>query len=88
MLPSSPTISLDNGNMLEPNLTFGSAIFSLEYLPYPDTKKLHQNPALPIMDKEYSTDDNSTTDESVDFSSDEADDESKNSDNDSEQSYM
>ena len=73
--------------MLEPNPTFCSAVFSLEYPPYPDTQKLRQNPALPIVDKEYSTDDNSTTDKSVDFSSDEADDESKKN-SDSEQSYV
>ena len=72
-----PDYQLDNGNMLEPNPTFGSAIFSSEYPPYPDAQKLHQNPALPIVDKEYSTNDNSTTDKSVDFSSDEADNKSK-----------
>ena len=79
-----PDYQLDNGNVLEPNPTFGSAIFSLEYPQYPDAQKPHQNLALPIVDKEYSTNDNSTTDESVDFSSE--DNESKN--NDSEQSYM
>ena len=53
-----------------------------KYPPYPDAQKLRQNLALPVVDKEYSTDDNSTTDESVDFSSDEADNDKskKNSD--------
>ena len=82
-----PDYQLDNGNVLKPNPTFGSPIFSSEYPPYQDTQKLHQNLALPVMDKEYSANDNSTTGESVDFSSDQADDdESKNKD--SEQSYV
>ena len=67
---------------------FGFAIFLSNYPPYPDAQKLHQNPALPIVDKEYSTDDNSsTTDESIDFSSsEEGDRDEENSD--SEQRYM
>ena len=79
-----PDYQLDNGHVLEPNPTFGSAIFSSNYPPYPDAQKFCQNPALPSIDKEYSTDDNSSTDESVDFS--EGDEE--NSDQDSEQSYV
>ena len=61
---------LDNGNVLKPNPTFGVAIFSLNYPPYPYAQKLHENSALPMEDKEYSTDDNSTTNKSVVFSSD------------------
>ena len=65
-----PDYQLDNGNVLKPNPTFGAAIFSSDYPPHPDVQKLHENSALPMEDKEYSMDDNSTTDESVVFSSD------------------
>ena len=62
-----PDYQLDNGHVLEPNPTFGSAIFSSSYPPYHDAHKLRQNPAMPVVDKEYSADDNSSMDESVDF---------------------
>ena len=78
---------LDNGHVLEPNPMFGSTIFSSNYPLYTDAHKLHQNPAILIVDKEYSTDDNSSTDESVDFSSD-AKDEEEQDESDSEQSYV
>ena len=61
---------------------FGSAIFSSNYPPYPDAQKLHQNPTLPVVDKEYNS---STTDKSVDFSPLEERDEENS---DSEQSYV
>ena len=77
-----PDYQLDNGHIVKPNPTLD--IFSTDYPPVPDTQKLRENPNLPVHDKEYSTDDNSTTDESIDFSSS---DEENNSDN-SEQSYM
>ena len=67
-----PNYQLDNGNVLKPNHTFGAAIFSPDY----PAQKLHENSALPVEDKEYSTDDNSMTDESVVFSSDNDDGES------------
>ena len=73
--------------MLEPNPTFGSAIFSSIYPPYPHAHKLRQNPAILVMGKEYSTDDNSSMDKSVDFSSD-AKDEEERDESDSEQSYV
>ena len=69
--------------IVKPNPTLGLAIFSTDYPPVPDAQKLQENPNLPVHDKEYSTEDNSTTDESIDFS----DDEENNSDN-SEQSYV
>ena len=65
-----PDYQLNNGNVLKPNPTFGAAIFSSDYPPYPDVQKLRENSALPVEDKEYSMNDNSTTDESVVFSSD------------------
>ena len=73
--------------MLKPNPTFGAAIFLPDYPPYPDAQKLCENSALPIEDKEYSTDNNSTTDESVVFSSS-SDNDGESSDNDSEESYV
>ena len=80
-----PDYQLDNVNVLKPNPTFGAAIFSPDYPPYPDVQKLCENSALPMEDKEYSMDDNSTTDESAVFSS-ENDDNRESSD--SEKSYM
>ena len=77
-----PDYQLDNGHIVKPNPTLN--IFSTDYPPVPDAQKLRENPNLPVHDKEYSTDDNSTTDESIDFSSS---DEENNSDN-SEQSYV
>ena len=82
-----PDYQLDNGNVLKPNPTFGVAIFSSDYPPYPDAQKLHENSALPMEDKEYSMDNNSTTDESVAFSSDNDDGESSSIDS-SEKSYV
>ena len=78
-----PDYQLDNGHIVKPNPTLD--IFSTDYPPVPDAQKLRENPNLPVHDKEYSTDDNSTTDESIDFSS--SSDEENNSDN-SEQSYV
>ena len=77
-----PDYQLDNGHIVKPNPTLGLAIFSMDYPPVPDTQKLRENPNLPVHNKEYSTDNNSTTDESIDFSS--SDDDSDNS----EQSYV
>ena len=78
---------MDNGHVVKHNPTLGSAVFSTDYPPVPDAQKLQENPNLPVHDKEYSTDDNSTTDESIDFSS--SDDEENNNDSDnSEQSYV
>ena len=89
MVAFFPDYQLDNGHMLETNPTFGSAIFSSNYPPYPDAQKLHQNPTLPVVDKEYSTDDNSsTTDKSVDFSSEGDKEEEEEENSDCEQSYM
>ena len=53
-----PDYQLDNGHVVKPNPTLGSAIFSMDYPPVPDTQKLRENPNLPVHDKEYSTDDN------------------------------
>ena len=54
-----PNYQLDNGNVLKPNPTFGVAILLSDYPPYSDVQKLCENSALPVEDKEYSTDDNS-----------------------------
>ena len=81
-----PDYQLDNGNVLKPNPTFGAAIFSPDYPPYPNVQKLHENSALPMEDKEYSMDNNSMTDESVVFSSDNDDDDGESSE--SEKSYV
>ena len=78
-----PDYQLDNGNVLKPNPTFGAAIFLPDYALYPNAQKLHENSALPVEDKEYCMDDNSTTYESVVFSSDDGE-----SSSDSEKSYV
>ena len=83
-VPFFPNYQLDNGNVLKPNPTFGAAIFSPDYPPYLDAQKLHENSALPMEDKEYSMDDNSMTDESVVFLSDN----DGESSSDSEKSYV
>ena len=69
-----PSYQMDNGNVLQPNPTFGNAIFSGDYPPYPDAVKLRINPNLPPYDKDYSTDDNSSTDDSLSFNSSSSDD--------------
>ena len=84
-----PSYQLDNGNMLEPNPMFGEAIFSGDYRLYPDTVKLWANPGLPPYDKEYSTDNNSSTDDSMEFESSTDEDNEQQQDNDSsDNSYM
>ena len=35
-----PDYQLDNGHVVEPNPTLGSAIFSMDYPPVPDAQKL------------------------------------------------
>ena len=80
-----PDYQLDNGNVLKPNPTFGAAIFLPDYPPYPNVQKLHENSALLVEDKKYSMEDNSKTDESVVFSSEDDDGESST---DSEKSYV
>ena len=66
-----PEYQLDRGHILEPDAPPDNDIFTLNYPPYPDSVKLQRNTNLPNVDKEYSTDDNSSTDESISFSSDE-----------------
>ena len=73
-----PDYQLDN--------IFSWTIFSPDYPLYPNVQKLHENSALPVEDKEYSMDDNSMTDESVVFSSDNDDDDGESSE--SEKSYV
>ena len=74
-----PDYQLDNGHVVKPNPALGSAIFSTDYPPVPDAQKLRENPNLPVHDKEYSTDDNSTTNESIDFSDEDDSDNSEQS---------
>ena len=56
-------------------------------MPYPDSVKLQQNTNLPNVDKKYSTDDNSSTDESISFSSDD-EEATGQSGNESDESYV
>ena len=44
-------------------------IFSTDYLPCPDGLKLRENPEIPNHNKAYSTDNNSSTEDSLSFSS-------------------
>ena len=77
---------LDNGHMLQPNPSFGAAIFSSDYPPYPDVIRLRVDSTLPTVNKEYSTDNNSSTDDSMEFSSDESEEDEQT--HDSDESYM
>ena len=80
-----PDYQLDRGHVLEPDAPPGNDIFTSNYLPYPDSVKLQRNTNLPNVDKEYSTDDNSSTDESISFSSS---DEKEATGNESDESYV
>ena len=82
-----PSHQMDNGNVLQRNPTFGNAIFSDNYPPYPDAIKLRINPNLPPYDKEYSTDDNSSTDNSLSFDSNSSDNDGKEDDDDDERQH-
>ena len=64
-----PDYQLDNGHMLQPNPLFGAAIFLGDYPLYPDAVRLRVDPILPTVDKGCSTDNNSSTDDSMEFSS-------------------
>ena len=82
---------MDNGNILQLNPTFGNAIFSGNYPPYPNAIKLRINPNLPPYNKEYSTDDNSSTDDSLSFDSNSSDNDGKEDDerqHDSDECYV
>ena len=81
-----PDYQLDRGHVLEPDASPGNNILTLNYLPYPDSVKLHCNTNLPNVDKKYSTDNNSFTDESISFSS--SDDEEEATRNESDKSYV
>ena len=63
-----PDYQLDNGNVLAPNVN-ESDIFFPDYPPCPEGVKLRENPEIPNHDKGYSTDNNSSTDDSISFSS-------------------
>ena len=65
-----PDYQLDNGNVLRTNDDVDE-IFSTDYPPCPDGLKLHENPEIPNYDKVYSTDNNSSTEDSLSFSSSE-----------------
>ena len=60
---------LDNGNVLQINDI--DDIFSTDYPPCPDRLKLCENPKIPNHDKVYSTDNNSSTEDSLSLSSSE-----------------
>ena len=65
-----PDYQLDNGNVLRTNDDVDD-IFSTDYPPCPDGLKLRENPEIPNHDKAYSTDNNSSTKDSLSFSSSE-----------------
>ena len=85
-----PSYQMDNRNILQPNPTFGDAIFSDDYSPHPNAIKLRINPNLPPYDKEYSTDDNSSTDNSLlfDSSSDNGEEDNDEKQHNSDESYV
>ena len=58
---------LDNGNVLQTNNDVVDDIFSTDYPPCPDGLKLYENPKIPNHDKVYSTDNNSSTEDSLSF---------------------
>ena len=62
---------LDNGNVLRTNDDEADEIFSTDYPPCPDGLKLRENPEILNHDKVYSTDNNSSTEDSLSFSSSE-----------------
>ena len=64
-----PDYQLDNGNVLRTNDVDESSIFSTDYPPCPNGLKLRENPEIPNHDKVYSIDNNSSTDDSLSFSS-------------------
>ena len=67
-----PDYQLDNGNVLRTtNDDAADEIFSTDYPPCPDGLKLRENPEIPNHDKVYSTDNNSSTEDSLSFSSSE-----------------
>ena len=61
-----PDYQLDNGNVLQTNDDVDD-IFSTDYPPCPDGLKLRENPEIPNHDKAYSTDNNSSTKDSLSF---------------------
>ena len=65
-----PDFQLDNGNVLRTNDDVDD-IFSTNYPPCPNELKLCKNPKIPNHDKAYSTDNNSSTEDSLSFSSSE-----------------
>ena len=65
-----PDYQLDNGNMLR-TTSDDVDIFSTDYPPCPDGLKLRENPEIPNHDKAYSTDNNSSTEDSLSLSSSE-----------------
>ena len=83
-----PDYQLDNGNVLRTNDV--DDIFSTDYPPCPDGLKLHENPKIPNHDKVYSTDNNSSTKDSLSFSSssDNEDDALSNDESYSKHSYV
>ena len=62
-----PDYQLDNGNMLQTTNDVDN-IFSTNYPPCPNRLKLHKNPEIPNHDKVYSTDNNSSNEDSLSFS--------------------
>ena len=67
-----PDYQLDNGNVLRTtNDDAADEIFSTDYPPWPDGLKLRENPEIPNHEKVYSTDNNSSTEDSLSFSSSE-----------------
>ena len=74
-----PGYSIDQGNMLDIGKHMSDKIFSADYPQYPLLKSLMVNPALPVEEKFYSTDNDEST------SSDEGDITSYSSYNDDDE---
>ena len=64
-----PDYQLDNGNMLRTTNDDVDDIFSTDYPSCPNGLKLYKNPKIPNHDKVYSTNNNSSTEDSLSFSS-------------------
>ena len=74
-----PNERMDNGHILQANLSYGNLIFMSDYPPYPDAVQLRNDPNLPASEKEYSTGNNSSSDNSDSFSSQEDNEDSDGS---------
>ena len=81
-----PDYQLDNSNVLRTTNDVDD-IFSTDYPPCPDGLKLCENPEIPNHDKVYSTDSNSSTEDSLSFSSSEDNEEDALSNDESDSKH-